>query len=412
MNPMIRLALIFSSTLLFALQAGAADSPQFRGPMRDGIFPESGLMKSWPEGGPALAWQANGIGQGYAAAAIAGDTIYVPGMLEDNQGYLFALGLDGKEKWRAAYGPETLDKQATGSRATPTVDGDRVYMQSGLGVITCFSAADGKQLWQVDAFTLFKGVTVEWAIAESLLVDAELVYATPGGPDASLVALNKMTGETVWTSKGLSEASAYCSPAKFSFGNRSVISTFTAKSLVGVDAKSGEVLWVHPHETDYDIHAVTPVAKDNQIFYTAGYNSGGGALEVSNDGATVTQKWITKDLDCQHQGVVLVDGYIYGTAQHNNDLCCLKWDTGELMWTVSDVTSGNIAYADGMLYVYEGPKRGVVSLVKASPEKFERTGMFTVPAAKDKHWANPAIANGKLYIRHAGVLYAYDIAAR
>lgn len=409
MHAFTRIVPLFLSILLATGAAVAADSPQFRGPSRNGIFPETGLLKAWPEGGPALLWQASGIGQGYAAAAIVGDTIYLPGRLEDQQGYIFALDLDGKEKWRATYGPETDEKQAPGARATPTIDGDRIYMQSGTGLITCLSAKDGAQLWQVDAFTKFKGAEVTWLIAESLLVHGDLVYATPGGPDASLVALNKMTGETVWTSKGLSEASGYCSPALFTFGGRDVVSTFTAKSLVGVDAKTGEVLWVHPHETDYDIHAVTPVAKDNQIFYTAGYNSGGGALEVSNNGATITQKWATKDLDCQHHGVVLVDGYIYGTAQHNNDLCCIEWETGKLMWTVSDVTSGNIAYADGMLYIYEGPKRGIVSLVKASPEKFERTGQFTIPPAKEKHWANPAISGGRLYIRFNGTLYAYDI---
>ncbi len=403
---------VIAGSVLLSAATIAADSPQFRGPNRDGIFPETGLLKEWPVDGPALAWKAEGIGQGYAAASIVGDTVYVPGRLEDGQGYIFALGLDGKEKWRAAYGPETDEKMAPGARATPTIEGDHIYMQSGTGVVHCMSVQDGKKIWEVDAVGKFNGITVDWLIAESLLVDGDLVYATPGGPDASVVALNKMTGETVWTSKGLSEASGYCSPIAATFGKRRLVVTETAKSVVGIDAKTGDVLWTHPHETEYGINAVTPLIRDNFIFYTAGYKSGGGLLEVSEDGAKVTEKWTTKDLDCQHHGVVLIDGYLYGTAHHNNDLACLEFATGKLMWTVSDVTAGNIAAADGMLYVYEGPKRGIVSLVKANPEAFERTGFFKIPAGKDKHWANPAISNGLLFIRYEGNLYAYDIKAK
>jgi outer membrane protein assembly factor BamB len=392
--------------------AWGADSPQFRGPNRDGIFPEKGLLKSWPEGGPTQAWKTDGIGQGYSSVSVVGDTIYATGMLEDNQGYLFALDTQGAIKWKAPYGPETLDKMATGARSTPTVDGDRVYVESGLGALICMAAADGKVLWQVDAAKQFGGQAITWAYAESPLVDGDLVVCTPGGPDASVVALNKMDGKTVWTTKGFSEAHAYCSPNVFDFGGHRVIVTMTAKSVVGIDEKTGAVLWTHKHETEYDIHAVTPVLQGNMLYYTGGYGSGGGMLEVSADGSSVTPKWTDKNLDCQHHGVVLVDGYIYGTGQNNSKLMCLELATGKLMWSSEEVSQAVVVYADGMLYTYEGPKKGVVSLVTASPKSYERTGSFVVEKGKDKHWAHPTIANGRLYIRYGGALHAYDIKAK
>jgi outer membrane protein assembly factor BamB len=185
-----------------------------------------------------------------------------------------------------------------------------------------------------------------------------------------------------------------------------------AKSVVGIDPKAGDVLWTHKFETQYDIHAVTPVSSGNVIYYTGGYGSGGGAVDVSADGTKVTPKWDDKNLDCQHHGVVLVDGYIYGTGHKNNKLMCLELATGKLMWSTDEVTQGSMIYDDGMLYVYEGPKKGTVSLIKASPQKFERVSKFDVPAGKDKHWAHPVIANGRLYIRYAGAVYAYNIAAK
>ncbi|MBI5093750.1 MAG: PQQ-like beta-propeller repeat protein [Candidatus Hydrogenedentes bacterium] len=412
MNRIPYLGVMALVALVMSSAVWGADSPQFRGPNRDGIFKDTGLLKTWPAEGPALEWKVDGVGQGYASVAVADGTIYVTGMQEDKQGYLFAYDLTGKQKWKVVYGPETLDAQAPGSRATPTVDGDRVYIMSGVGVLTCFAIADQKQVWQVDVFKQFNGQAVDWAVSESPLVDGDLIFATPGGAEASVVALNKMTGKTVWTSKGLGERSAYCSPVVFSFGGRRVLVTMTAKSVVGIDIKTGQVLWTHKHETEYDIHAVSPVCKDNVIYYTGGYGSGGGALEVSPDGSSVTPKWSDKNLDCQHHGVVLVDGYIYGTGHKNSKLMCLELASGKLMWTSDEVTQGDVVYGDGMLYVYEGPKKGIMSLVKAANAKFERAGSFQVSQAKDKHWAHPVIANGRLYVRHAGTLYAYKVAAK
>lgn len=407
---MLTRLLLIGATLL-AAAAFAADAPQFRGPNRDGKYAETKLLKAWPEGGPALAWKAEGVGRGYSSVSISKGTVYTAGMLEDNQGYLFAFDLGGKLKWKSAYGPETQEKQAPGSRSTPTIDGDRAYILSGDGLAACLSTKDGKALWTVNAFEKFKGAAVDWVYSESLLVDGDKVFVTPGGPDASVVALNKMTGETIWTSKGLSEASAYCSPTIFTYGKQRVLVTLLKESINGLDVDSGTPLWSHHQKVPYDIHANTPVGAGNILYYTA--ESGGGALDVAADGKSVKQRWTSVDPEVLHHGVILQDGYIYGGGfRKNRKLFCIELATGKEMWSSPEIGEASIVYADGMLYLYESPKKGIVDLVKASPEKYERSGTFQMPQEKDKHWAHPAIADGKLFLRYNGVLYAYDIAAK
>ena len=405
---------IIVATLLagFSVTAYAADSPQFRGPNRDGRFDEQGLLKAWSESGPPVAWVAKGLGKGYASASVAKGKIYVPGMLDDQTGYIFVLNLDGTVERKIPYGKETQEKEAPGPRSTPTIDGDRLYIISGWGVVYCLDLAKGEKLWEVNVFERFGGVNSKWHVAESVLVDGDRVICTPGGKDALLAALNKMTGETVWTTKGLIDQESYCSPTVITHNGRRILLTETGKHVVGVDAQTGALLWKHDHLTLYDIHAVTPLYKDGLVYFTGGYASGGGALELSPDGAAVKLKWSDTNLDCQHHGVVLVDGYLYGTSQKSNELMCLEMATGKLMWRTKEVALGVVVYADGMLYVYEGPKAGVVSLVKAVPTGFERTGRVAVTEGADKHWAHPAIANGRLYIRHGDTLIAYNLTGK
>jgi len=409
MERTLPLALI---VLIPGILAPAADSPQFRGPERTGVFPETGLLKSWPEAGPPVAWIAKGLGRGYSSVSVVDGTIYATGMLEEDQGYRFVLNTDGVIERRIPYGKETLDKQAPGVRSTPTIDGDRLYLLSALGSVYCIDPAKGEIRWEVNIIERFKAENNQWNLAESLLVDGDRVICTPGGPDAGVAALNKLTGETVWTTKGLSDQASYCSPAIINHGRRRILLNETAKLVVGIDADTGNLLWTHDHPTDWDIHAVTPLYKDGLVYFTGGYGSGGGALELSPDGSAITEKWTDKNLDCQHHGVVLVDGYLYGTGHKNSQLMCLEMATGKLMWTTKEVRQGVVVYADGMLYVYEGPKSGIVSLVKAVPTGFERTGRFTVTDGTDNHWAHPTIANGRLYIRHGDALIAYDISAK
>lgn len=406
MKPILRLVALL---VLLSPVLAAQDSPQFRGPNRDGIFPETGLMKSWPEGGPKLLWTADGLGLGYASVSVAGDKLYVTGRNADNDGVFYALDNAGAILWSYTYGPETSAGQGPGTRSTPTVEEDRAYILSGPGVLHCMDLNKKAPLWSVDIAERFKGEMITWQLAESPLIDGNKVICTPGGPNASVVALDKMTGETIWTSKGLSEASAYCTPVIIEHGGQRMVLTMTAKSVVALNPEDGKILWTHEHPTRYDIHAVSPVYADGMIYYTAGYKSGGGMLRLAADGSSVTPAWTDMNLDCQHHGVVAVDGHVYGTSHTGKELVCLELATGKVAWETREVGQGSLVYADGMLYIYEGPTRGIVHLVKATPAGFESAGKFTITEGEGEHWAHPTIANGILYIRHGEKLFAYDI---
>lgn len=395
--------------VLMACVCDAADSPQFRGLNRDGRFDEQGLLKAWPEGGPAVAWVAKGFGKGYSSVSVVNGKIYVTGMADDENAYVFVLNVDGAVERKIRYGKEIVTEETSGARSTPTLDGDRLYVMSELGVVCCLDLKRDTVVWELNVLEKFGGKNNEWSLAESVLIDGDRLICTPGGPDAGIVALNKMTGETIWTVKGLSDMAAYCSPCIVKHNGRRLILTETSKLVVGADADTGQLLWTHEHLTEWDVHAVTPLYSNGLIYYTAGYGSGGGALELSPDGSSVTVKWTDKTLDCQHHGVVLVDGYLFGTGHRKQFLSCLDMATGKVMWSAKEIRQGAVVFADGMLYIYEGPKSGIVSLVKAVPTGFERTGQFTVTEGSGQHWAHPVISGGRLYVRHGDALVAYDL---
>jgi outer membrane protein assembly factor BamB len=331
----------------------------------------------------------------------------------DETGFVSIINAaDGKVEKVIPYGKETTNEQAPCPRSTPTIDGKRLYLVSGLGVVYCIDLAKNTVAWNVDVFKKFGGENNTWTLAESLLVDGDRVICTPGGVEGGVVALNKNNGETVWATKGINDKASYCSPAIVTHNGHRILLTETETLVVGLNPDNGTLLWTHPHKTEYNIHAVTPLYSNGLVYYTGGYGSGGGALELSPDGASVTLKWEDKKLDCQHHGVVLVDGYLYGTGHKNNQLVCLEMATGKVMWQSKEVKQGAVIYADGMLYDYEGPKAGVVDLVKVSPSGMELAGKLPVTEGDGNHWAHPVIANGRLYIRHGDALIAYNIAAK
>lgn len=397
--------------LVTAGMAQAGDSPQFRGIHRDGKFDETGSLKTWPEGGPPVAWVAKGIGSGFSSAAVANGKIYVTGMTEDEIGHVYVLDNTGEIEQSIAYGKETVCKEAPGARSTTTIDGDRAYFISGLGVVYCVDLAKGEKLWEVDSFNIFEAENPTWHLAESLLIDGDCVLCTPVGKKATVAALDKMTGKTVWVARGLEDTPSYCSPIIAEHKGRRIFLGESGKYIFGVDPDKHALLWSFEQKVPWNIHAVTPVFGDGLVFYTAGDGRGGGALELSPDGSTVTPKWTSTELDSLHHGVVLADGYLYGTSSKRRSLVCLEMATGKTMWNMRDTGECVTVYADGMLYLYSGPKTGVVSLVKAQPNGFERTGQFTVTEGEGQHWAHPAIAHGRLYIRHGDALIAYDVTA-
>jgi len=384
-----------------------ADWSQWRGPHRDGISKETGLLKSWPEGGPAVLWSVEGLGEGYSSPSVTDDSVYVSGMV-GTMGTLFAYDLQGKLRWKRSYGPE-FDDSYPGARSTPTVDGDRVYVFSAHGVLGCFAAADGKKIWSVDVKAKYNGVLPKWGFAESVLVDGGKVFCTPGGPNASVVALDKMTGQDIWRTKGLSESSGYCSPILAHHNGRDILITLTAKSIVGIVPDTGKVLWKHGHITSYDVNAITPVYVDGTVYVTSGYGSGGVLLRLSDDGTKVTEVWQDKTLDTHHGGVVVVDGYAYGSAMRRNWIC-LGMKDGKVRYEAKGVGKGSVTYADGMLYTYA--EKGTVGLVKATPSGHDVVSSFKVSKGAGPHWSHPVISEGRLYLRHGDAMVVYDIKAK
>ena len=299
-----------------------------------------------------------------------------------------------------------------GTRGTPTVDKDAIYVMSGHGRVVGFNAKTGKRKWAVDTMKKFGARQIRWGITESLLVVDEKLICTPGGKNAGVVALNKKTGKTIWVCKQLSDPSGYCSPILIRRGGLQIIVTLTAKGLVGIDAKTGRLLWKKGRKVSYDIHAVSPVYEDGRIYVTSGYGGERGAMfELSKDGKAITPKWTDKKLDCQHNGTFVHEGYVYGTSHKNmrGNWLCLNLETGQVAAEIPAVRKASIIYADGMIYGYG--ENGTVGLVKASPTDFRLVSSFKVTKGKREHWAHPTVAHGRLYIRHGKTLMAYDIRA-
>lgn len=391
----------------------ADDWPGFRGINRDGKSAETGLLKKWPKGGPKLLWTKDGIGHGYSSAAIAEGSIYVTGLVE-TEGLLTALDLKGKVKWKINYGPE-WHRSMPGVRCTPTIEDNRVYIISGMGRVSCLDAITGKQIWSVEGVQDHNGKPGPWGIAESALIDRGNVICTPGGDEATVMALDKLSGKLVWTCVVKGQKNACCSPIVIERGGKRIIVTMLEDFTIAIDADTGKLLWKDAHEEYQEkvngINPVSPIYHQGCIFTTSGYDDGSAMLQLNDDGSKFTRKWTETTLDCHHGGVVLVDGFLYGsnyTSVFKGDWACLEWETGKEMYLNQWNNKGSIIFADSMLYCYD-EKEGEAALLKPNSAAFEVVSSFKVPYGEGMHWAHPAISDGKLYIRHGDALGVYDI---
>lgn len=390
--------------------AFGADWPQWRGLNRDGHSPETGLLKEWPAEGLKPLWVAGGLGRGYSSVAVANGRIYTTGMAPDSdEGFLFAFDLNGTRLWKKSYGPDWNDMYP-GSRACPTVEGDRAYILSGVGRLFCFDAVSGEIRWTRNLANEFGGITPRCGFVEGLCIEGDLVVCTPGGKDAAFVGLNKRTGETVWASRGFTDMSAYCSPIRVERGGTRQLVTVTARHVVGFDPRTGEIFWSRPFDTEAEDpnHSNTPVYHDGVIYIMSGHRNGGQAYKLSEDGRSAEEAWADEVLNPLHSGAVAVGGYVYG-ANPRGHWVCLEIRTGKLMYDAKDIGPGSVIHADGMLYCYG--EKGALALVPATPTGFEPVSRFRIAWGDDRHWAHPAISDGRLYIRRGDALMAFDVKA-
>ncbi len=408
------LALTTFATVFFA-KAAADDSgywPRFHGSKGDNISTETGLLEKWPEGGPKLLWTAEGIGDGFSGVTIADGFIYTDGDI-DGKNTITALDMNGEMRWQVGNGAAWTGSHS-GSRGTPTIDGDRLYHENTLGEVVCLDAKTGKKIWRTNILERFGSENVKWALAESLLIDGDRLICCPGGPDTMVVALDKMTGKTVWKSPGVNgELVGYASPILIEQDGLRIVLTMSHKSLVGVNADRGDVLFSYPHLTKYDINATSPIYHDGQIFISSGYGTTGSTLlklDVDGRRAKVTKVWNSRELDNHHGGVIFFDGHLYGAAHNFNrgKWICLDWKTGEMKYAAKGVGKGSATMADDMLYTLSEKKKA--GLVKATPDGHKLAGEFKIPSGgKGPSWAHPVVCGGRLYIRHGDFLYAFDV---
>ena len=393
------------------LSSKVGDWPQWRGLNRDGVSLERGLLKQWPEVGPALAWKVTHAGGGFAGLALVQDRIYLMGDMEDGC-YLMALNrANGQVSWKSRIGEAGGHDRYPGPRGTPTVDGDALYALSQGGDLVCLDSASGKLRWQKSLRNDLGGKKPGWAFAESLLVDGNKVLCTPGGAKGTIAALDKKSGAVLWQSAEFTDGAQYGSVIKANIGGIPQYLQMTMQSVAGVDANSGALLWraLRPGKT-----AVVPtlLSADDLVYSTSGYGVGCYTYSVKKVGNRfeASETYTNRVIANHHGGVIKLGDYVYGHSD-TGGWTCQEFKTGKIAWQNRGVGKGSVAYADGHFYCRS--EDGPIALIEANPMEYKEKSRFNQPdRSTKKSWPHPVIAAGKLYIRDQELLLCYDIQAK
>jgi outer membrane protein assembly factor BamB len=381
---------------------------------RTGVSAETRLLKSWPEAGPSMMWFNQDLPAGFSSVTFSKNLIFLTGCKDKND-FLVALDTLGKIKWQTQYGRSWYQSYPD-SRCTPTVEGDRVYVSSGCGDLACIDANKGNIIWSLKASETYKGTFGNWGIAESLLIDGNKIFYTPGGSETMTIALDKKTGSLIWKSESLNDAPAYVSPILINYNGRRLIINVSSSYVFAIDPSTGKIVWkikhldINPSKAEV-IKCVTPLYSDGKIYITGGYDHGAFMLNLTDGGNNANIAWTDNVLDVHHGGAVLVNGHIYGSnwlSNNDGNWCCIDWKTGQKKYEEHWKCKGSIISAEGMLYIYD-ERSGNVGLVNANPEKFDLVSSFRITKGSGPYWAHPVIHNGKLYIRHGNALMVYNI---
>lgn len=404
--------------IVFSLLATARDWPQWRGPHRTGISQETELLQAWPKEGPKLLWQVADIGDGYATPAVAGGRLYLLGNRGMDSEFVQALSVeDGKPAWTTRLGNVgNRDQQPAYpmAKSTPTVDGELLYAFSSDGDLACLESATGKVVWQKNVRREFAGQPGTWAYAESPLIDGDVLVVTPGGAEATLVALSKKTGAAIWKSAVPGgDRAAYSSAITIEAAGRKQYVQFLDKGLVGVDSKTGKFLWRYTGTSGGPANIATPVARGAYVYSTNSRRFGGGLVQLipTTDGVSAEQVYFERDVPNTLGGQVLIGDYLYGTNQQGP--VAAEFATGKIRWQAPGIGPGAVFYAEGRLYFHG--ENGDVALVEATPDEYREKGRFTPPGqpkrrdSRERAWSYPVVADGRLYIRDLGTLWCYDV---
>ncbi len=415
------------TTTLTCVWAGDSDWPQWRGPHRDGHAASQSLLQDWPNGGPQLKWQCSEVGIGYSAFSIVDDRLFTMGTKGE---HCYTICVDtkmGKLLWETIVSRSAGENDYAlgwggGPRSTPSIDGGFAYVLSDVGVLACLQTSDGKLVWSVDFVQKYGSSIPKWGYSESVLIDGDRVICTPGG-ESFMVGLDKTNGNQVWASQGISDGAQYVSPMKQTVGDVTCYVTASKSGLVGVDSKTGKVLF-QDRATGNDVAVIpTPIVSENRLYHTSDYNAGNTLLRLSSPNSeTILAEPVyhlsNKSMQNHHGGVILLDGVIYGfTKSGGGDWMAQDLETGETLWTekIRPNRSGSISYADGRLYCYND-EEGSIILVEPSRDGWKKHGEAKLPSkskidrGSGAIWAHPIIAGQTLYLRDQDLLFAFDIA--
>ena len=392
-----------------AQQPAPAEWFQWRGPNRDGISPETGLLQQWPKSGPPLAWRFTGVGNGYSSFSTSGGRLYTLGA---RAGIEYVIALDratGKKVWETQNGRRFENDRGDGPRSTPTVEGDRLYVLGGSGDLTCFESATGKKIWSVNITQRFGGVNPYWGYSESPLIVGDRILVNTGGRRAGIAAVSKADGSTLWQQH--SDGAGYSSPVLMQTGSLTHVVFFTESRAMAVDPRDGRLLWSYSKANNGTANVATPIVRGTQVFVSSDYGTGGALLEVRAAGAATTANeiYFTRDMRNHHSSSVLIGDHLYGFS--SSILTALRFAAGTVAWRDRSVGKGSLAFADNRLYLYS--EDGVVGLADAAPEAYRERGRFTLPQQSGlPTWSHPMIAGGLLVIRDQEAVYAYNVRAQ
>ncbi|MFA6402755.1 MAG: PQQ-binding-like beta-propeller repeat protein [Salinivirgaceae bacterium] len=410
MKPLSFLAI---AILLVSCNQPVPKIDEWRGPNRSGIYNESNLLKNWPSTGPNLIWELNELGYGYGSPTINDDKLFVVGT-QDSTSFLFAYSLDGKQLSKYTVGDEWV-VNFPGSRCTPTVVDNLIYVVTGTGDVTCLDKDSGIVKWHIDMVTGFGGVTPLFGFSESLKVEGEMVFCTPGGPENNVVALNRFSGKVIWSCAGKGERSAYHAPTVINCGTRKVLIAFSAYNLLAIDVATGNLLWNHEQTNTPldkrgpgmgDTHANTIHFENNILYYVEGDGNCTVALQLNQDGTEAKQIWNNTAVDNYMGGIVMIDKYLYSCAFSKNSLVKMDAQSGAIVDSLP-LGRGSLIAADNMLYYYNF--KGEVHLVSIQGDKMQDISWFKITKGSKEYFAHPVIRNGVLYVRHGEYLGAYSI---
>ncbi|WP_159516988.1 outer membrane protein assembly factor BamB family protein [Sunxiuqinia indica] len=396
---------LFLILFLFSVSSFAQQPTRWRGENSEAKYPVPDLLAEWPAEGSEILWHYDELGDGFSSPAFANGKIYCTGM-EDETGYLNIFDENGTFEKKIKYGKE-FDVNYPGTRPTPTIVGDLAYISTGYGELVCLNLTSGTVKWSKKIDDDFGSENLRFGFTESVIIDGDKVYFTPGGKEFNFVALNRMTGDLIWKSAGKGKLSAYCSPKLVQLPERKILVNHTADFIVAVDAKDGKLLWSYPHPNQYNIHPNTPIYQDGALFCFSGYGQGCVKLDLSEDGTSVTKAWSTEKMDNQMGGAMIVDGHVYGSGHKSRGWYCLDYQTGEEKWNSTEIGNGVIIMAADKFILYSD--RGQLALVNPSTEKLDLISETKVELGSAQHWAHPVVHNGILYVRHGKSLIAYKI---